>query len=394
MSLRTTSTLPFPRSHRLLFAAASICTFSLGCGKQETTIAPPPKPKPPARVSDADLQKFKPNETGAVMVLMYHRIEADEPDNDLNRKPASFRNDLKLLRNGGYHPVTALELVTNSMDVPIGKTPVAITFDDALPSQFKIITGRDGKPHIDPDCAAGILETFHTQYPEWPTKATFFVLPKAGRNGEPFGQAGMSGQKFDYLTKKGYEIANHTATHDDLRAASGDKVQAELAAAVRDIKQISPSAAMQTLALPYGRLPRSESAQKYLVSGSQGGTTYANKAVFLAAWRPILSPVTRNDKKLSEGGTFSVFNPYRLERIKADAREAKLPGTFEYWLKYFGKNPGARYISDGMKEVVTVPASSQSAVDVVRLKIQGKRLQVYGGDGKSGGVAGGDLSVE
>jgi hypothetical protein len=300
------------------------------------------------------------------------------------------------LREGGYHPVTALELVTNTMDVPLGKTPVVITFDDALPSQFKIITGRDGKPHIDPDCAAGILETFNGQHPDWPTKATFFVLPKAGRNAEPFGQAGMSGQKFDYLIKKGYEIANHTATHDNLRGASPDKVQSELATAVRDIKQIAPGATMQTLALPYGKLPRNESAQKHLISGSQGGTTYANTAVFLAAWRPVLSPVTRNDKKLSEGGTFSLFNPYRLERIKADVREAHLPGTFEYWLKYFGKNPTARYISDGMKDVVTVPASSQSTVDVVRLKMQGKRLQVYGGagEGKSSGGASGDLSVE
>lgn len=393
MSLRTTS-MPHSRSHHLLFAAASFSIFSIGCPKQETAVAPAPKPKPPARVSDADLQKFKPNETGAIMVLMYHRIEADEPDNDLNRKPASFRNDLKLLRDGDYHPVTALELVTNTMEVPIGKTPVAITFDDALPSQFKIVTGRDGKPHIDPNCAAGILETFHKDFPEWPTKATFFVLPKAGRNGEPFGQAGMSGQKFDYLAKRGYEIANHTSTHDNLRGASDDKVKWELATAVREIKQVAPSAAMQTLALPYGKLPRTQSAQKSLVSGTQGGTTYANKAVFLAAWRPILSPATRNDKKLSEGGTFSIFNPYRLERIKADAREAKLPGTFEYWLKYFGKNPTARYVSDGLKEVVTVPASSQSAVDVVRLKMQGKKLQVYGGDGKSGGAAGGDLSVE
>ncbi|MDF2439326.1 MAG: hypothetical protein JWN98_310 [Abditibacteriota bacterium] len=394
MPLRTTSTLLHHLPHHLLFAA-SLCAFSIGCGKEETAVVPQPKPKPPSRVSDTDLQKYKPNETGAIMVLMYHRIETDEPDNDLNRKPASFRKDLKLLRDGGYHPVTALELVTNTMEVPIGKTPVVITFDDALPSQFKIITGRDGKPHIDPNCAAGIMETFHTEFPEWPTKATFFVLPKAGRNGEPFGQAGMAAMKFEYLAKKGYEIANHTATHDNLRGASSEKIQSELASAVRAIKQISPSAGMQTLALPYGKLPREDSAQKYLISGSSGGITYANKAVFLAAWRPILSPVTRNDKKFSEGGTFSVFNPYRLERIKADAREAKLPGTFEYWLKYFQKNPTSRYVSDGMKDVVAVPASSESAVDVVRLKMQGKRLQVYGGgDGASGGGAGGDLSVE
>src|SRR5690606_10486346 len=118
----------------------------------------------------------------AVMVLMYHRILSDEPDNDLNRKPETFHNDLKLLRENNYYPVTALDFVQNNMDVPAGKTPVVITFDDALPSQFQVETGTDGQPHIAPDCAVGIMETFNKQHSDWPTKATFFVLPREGRN--------------------------------------------------------------------------------------------------------------------------------------------------------------------------------------------------------------------
>jgi hypothetical protein len=218
-----------PRHTRFLaLSSLALAALAGGCRKTETAAPAPAKPAGPPKVSQADLDKHKPNEAGAIMVVMYHRILADEKESDLNRRPETFRNDLKLLRDKGYHPVTALELVTNSMEVPAGKTPVVITFDDALPSQFKVVTGQDGKEHIDRNCAVGIMETFSKQNPDWPTKATFFVLPKEGRNTDPFGQSESVNVKFDYLVKNGYEIANHTSTHDNLRGASPAEVQREV----------------------------------------------------------------------------------------------------------------------------------------------------------------------
>lgn len=363
-----------------------------GCG-QKAEIAAPPKAKTPARISEADLKKYKPNESGAIMVLMYHRINAKEPDNDLNRKPESFRQDLEMLRARGYHPVTASELVGNTMDVPIGKTPVAITFDDALPTQFHLKAGAGGAPKIDRDCAVGILEKFHAKYPEWPAKATYFVLPKEGRNSDPFGQPEYVAEKFAHLLKNGSEIANHTATHSNMRAMSADKVRWELATATRAVRAIAPAAAMQTLALPYGKMPRGAASRKALIEGQHGGTKYQHKAVFLAAWRPVLSPVTRPDKALAQGGKFCVFDPFHLERIKTDPRQAKLPGTFEYWMKYFAANPTQRYISDGNAQIVAVPAAQQSAIDAARVRAQGKTLQAYGGASNTG-KTGGSLRVE
>ena len=365
-----------------------------GCGKKaEVEVVAPPKAKVPARISEADLKKYKPNESGAIMVLMYHRINAKESDNNLNRRPDSFRRDLEMLHARGYYPVTVSELVGNTMDVPIGKTPIALTFDDALPTQFQLKVGADGALKIDRDCAVGILEKFHTQHPAWPAKATFFVLPKAGRNSDPFGQAEYVADKFTHLMKNGSEIANHTATHSNMHSMSADKVRWELATAARDIRAIAPAAAIQTMALPYGKLPRNEAARKALIEGQQGGTKYQHKAVFLAAWRPVLSPVTRPDKTLAQGGTFCVFDPFRLERITPNPRQAKLPGTFEYWMKYFAANPTQRYISDGNAQIVAVPAAQQSAIDAARVRAQGKTLQAYGGASK-GSKTGGSLSVE
>ncbi len=370
--------------------------FVSGC-KKEAPVAQAPKPTPtPDRVSQSDIEKFKPNEAGAIMTVMYHRVEAKEADADLNRQPDTFRRDLEQLHAKGYYPVTALEMVTNDMKVPAGKTPVVLTFDDALPSQFNIIQGSDGKPHIDPNCAVGIMESFNKKYPDWPTKATFFVLPKEGSNGEPFGQAESVADKFAYLASKGYEIANHTSTHSNLRSFDGKKLQWELATANKDIKQISPDATMKTFALPYGKLPRDKEARKYLQSGKEGDISYLHKAVFLAAWRPNLSPVTRADKKWTQGGQFAVFDRYELERVKPDTKQAKQPGTLEYWMAFFDRDKSARYISDGNDHIVTVPINMKDAVEESRIRAQGKTLQVYGGsaDGQNNGNKGGSLSVE
>ncbi len=363
-----------------------------GCHKNTPEAAAPPKPKPKPEISQIDLKSYKPNETGAVMILMYHRINPKEPNIDLNRTPEQFRQDLEDLYKRGYRPATVNEFVENRMDVPAGKTPVVLTFDDALPTQFKVISGTDGQPHIDPDCAVGILETFSKKHADWPVKSTFFVLPKEGKAGtDPFGQPESIAEKFDYLLKHGCEIANHTSTHPHLWKLSAEKVQWEIATAYKDIKQIAPAAKMSALALPYGEFPR-KAALQYLKTGSAGGTQYEMRAVVRAAWRPVLSPVSKPNHSLEITGGPVGFNPMALERIHGDPRHANEAGTFEYWLKYFDEHPGLRYVSDGNPDVVAVPKSLKSSVDEVKVKKSGKILQLYSFSGSSGKGSG--LSVQ
>jgi hypothetical protein len=344
-------------------------------------------------VSAEVLAKAKPNEAGAVMVIMYHRFRAEEKDSDLNRHPDTFRKDLDTLYAKNYYPVNALDFVQNTMDGPAGKTPVVLTFDDALPTQFNVIN-RNGKDAIDPDCAVGIMETFSKKHSDWPMRATFFVLPKEGKNAEPFGQAESVEAKLKYLADKGYEIANHTTTHSSMRTMDAQKIQWELATAHEDIIAMEPRAAMKTMALPFGKIPRKKKVaeRKALMSGQNGGTTYEHAAVFTAAYRPNLSPLTKQDNKLTEGGQFSTFDPGELERVTPDARKPGTPGTLEYWIKFFDANPTLRYVSDGDQQVAAIPASKKGMVDEERAKAQGKVLQFYGG-GPGGKGGGGDLSV-
>jgi hypothetical protein len=162
---------------------------------------------------------------------------------------------------------------------------------------------------------------------------------------------------------------------------------------------------MKTLALPYGKLPREKAVRKYLQAGTSGGQTYSHKAVFLAAWRPVASPITRADRKLARD-QIAIFDPTALERVTADARNPNTAGTFEYWISWFDKNRDARYVSDGVDEIVSAPAAMKNAIDPARIQAQNKKLQLYsegsgaeastsgGKDGKGAAADGGDdLSV-
>ncbi|MDQ3812710.1 MAG: polysaccharide deacetylase family protein [Armatimonadota bacterium] len=376
-----------------LLAAAALGPLA-GCGKK-AAVSAPPKVAAPTKISQADLKQNKPNEAGAVMILMYHDFDPKRPNNDLNRTPDQFRKDLEMLYQRGYRPVTVTEFIENRMDLPPGKTPVVLTFDDSKPTQFNIKTTGDGQQVIDRNCAVGILQKFHEKNPQWAAKATFFVLPQVGRNYVPFGQPETAAEKFEYLLKNGYEIANHTSTHTSLRGMTVDRVQWELATAVHEIKKIAPEATMQVLALPYGHVPDAKAVRQALITGKHAGTTYKNKAVLRAAWRPVLSPLTRPSKQFAQGGKFCVFDPYNLERIKTDPRQAKLPGTLEYWIKFFDANPSLKYVSDGNLEIAAVPESLKTMIDPARAKQQGKRLQFYSlTGGGSSGKGGGGLNVE
>ncbi|MEK6529347.1 MAG: polysaccharide deacetylase, partial [candidate division NC10 bacterium] len=116
------------------------------------------------------------NELGRVMILEYHKI--DHPEGRWTRTPANFRADLQRLWEKGYRLVALTDLLDGKIDVPAGMTPVALTFDDSSPGQFRYLE-KNGAVEVDPDSAVGILEAFAREHPEFGLKATFYVLPAA-----------------------------------------------------------------------------------------------------------------------------------------------------------------------------------------------------------------------
>jgi peptidoglycan/xylan/chitin deacetylase (PgdA/CDA1 family) len=361
--------------------ALAVLTMA-GCRRGAQPRPAPPKPVPPPQVSEIDLRSYKPNEVGAVMVVMYHRIDKGRPNNAMNRTPEQFRQDLQDLYDRGYRAVTLREFAENRMDVPAGRTPVVITFDDSYRSQFSY-TDPAGE-QIDPDCAVGIMESFSGEHPDWKPKATFFIL-HGGKNPPAFYQEGMTEAKFAHLLEIGCEIASHTLTHRNFRRLSPAAIREDVGASVKQIRELAPNAEVTSLAIPYGNMPRSGEAKDACASGSGGGADYSMTAVALAAWRPTLSPVAKVGRKAPFAGQIAPGDMRQIERIEPNAGKADRAGTLEYYLKFFDDNPGLRYVSDGNPTVVAVPRGAASMVDEAKVKAQGKRLQVYSLTSKAAG---------
>lgn len=336
------------------FTAAAVLSVSLfsGCaggreqpastGAEVAGEADAPKEAPPV-----DLAEVRPNEAGQVPILEYHDIT--EQESRWGRSRERFRSDLERLYKEGYRPISIQDYLANRIDIPAGTSPVIITFDDSVKNQFYF---EDGRP--SPNSAVGIMEAFTGENPEFRTRGVFYILPESA-----FGASSDRKKKLEYLLEKGFEIGNHTVAHGNLGKLSEAEVQKEIGGAVKLIRDMTPDAEVDTIALPFGASPKNAALLK---SGTFSGQSYTNRAALLVGANPAPSPVSAK------------FNPMRLPRIQA------IEGDFgiTYWLDHLQNDPGKRYVSDGDPETVTVPRDSREEVDDA--KLQGARLRVYNPD--------------
>lgn len=326
-------------------------------------------PEPPA----IDFAAVRPNELGHIPVIMYHEIGGAPVKNDpaLVRSVAAFRKDLELLYAKNFRPVNLGDVINNTMDLPPGMSPVVLTFDDARASQFRLIETPDALK-IDPATAVGILDAFHKKHPDWPLKATFFVLPKSRKTMAPFGQPGLGEQKLSYLVEQGMEIGNHTTLHESMQNMTPAQIQQEIGNAHNEILAAAPQARIQVVALPMGQYPRNKKNWRYLTEGTYGGKTYRYKAAMQAAYRAVPSPASKR------------FDPLRLERI------APIDGRWgvRWWIEELSRGTGLypRYVSDGDSRFVSFPKGSEALVNTPALKAQNKIAYAYSPFGGGGGA--------
>lgn len=186
----------------------------------------------------------KANHDGLVFVGEWHQIRGGK--NAMFRSAPEFRADLERLYKAGFRPVTATQYLTGKMDLAPGASPIVMTFDDSPKSQFAMLP--DGT--IDPTCAVGIWQEFAKTHPDFPIRATFFVLPDA-----MFAQPKMLDRKLAMLREWGCEIANHTVTHRSLRSLSNAAVTKELVDANAALAK-NGAKGPYPMALPMGISPR------------------------------------------------------------------------------------------------------------------------------------------
>ncbi len=288
---------------------------------------------PVSRTSASDR---KPNTLGRIPILEYHLIGQQE--GRWERHHEAFRQDLELLYERGYRPISVSQLVDGDIDLPAGLSPIVFTFDDASPSQFRYIE-RDGRLEIDSTSAVGIWLDFRRTHPDWSNKAVFCLLSGAEAGRSFFGNKGIEGQKSEwrlqkvrFLAEQGFELCNHTLWHANLSKYSDAEVQEQIARGVMAIDSAVPGYRVRTFALPLGAWPKNRDLAR---TGSwkdpRSGRTvsYDFDAILLVAGNPVRSPRD------------PAFDPLRLERVQVvDGALVRLLDRLD--------RMGDRYVSDGV----------------------------------------------
>ncbi|MCC6224412.1 MAG: polysaccharide deacetylase family protein [Thermoleophilia bacterium] len=300
------------------------------------TVAPEPargEPQPATQVEQAAVDSgLQPNELGLVPVLMYHQI-VPGGGSEYDLTPDEFRAELGRLYEEHYRPITARDLVSGTIDVPEGTTPVVLTFDDSSASQ----AGLRDDGTIDPETAVGIMLEFAESHPGFVPAATFYL------NGDPFGAGEKTGELLRWLAANGFELANHTRDHTNFSEVSGEEVQRQLVLENRVIREHVPDAKVVTMALPYGVMP---DPARLARKGTWEGEPYAFKGVMLVGAEPAPSPYS------------AAFAAGGIPRIRS-ALERSVELGSAYWLDTLAESPGLRYVSDGDPDAIAFPESRQ-----------------------------------
>jgi peptidoglycan/xylan/chitin deacetylase (PgdA/CDA1 family) len=316
----------------VLLTAAGVTAALLRVGGdsplQTTSVVLEQKPPASAASLHAAARKVRANELGVVPVLMHHQIRPDGGDYDLTA--AQFRAELARLYRENYVPVRAEDLVLGRLDVPAGKSPVVLTFDDSTKEQFSYLP--DGT--IKPDTAIGIMLAFAAKHPDFKPAGTFYV------NREPFAGVREGPAMLRWLAAHGFEIGNHTKDHIPFNRLTAAQVAKEIVLGNHVITSAVPGDTVVTLSLPLGVFPKPASLA---YRGRWRGESYRLGGVMLVGANPAPSPFSMK------------FDPHAIPRIRTSPHKHVADFGSTFWLDYLAKNPGERYVSDADPQHVSFP---------------------------------------
>ncbi|WP_010251679.1 polysaccharide deacetylase family protein [Acetivibrio cellulolyticus] len=321
--------------------------------------SPTPAKVEPTPAPSIDLQVVKPDESGKIMVVMFHNfVESFEPSKydkgEYTTTFDAFRKLLPSLYEEGYRLISMTDYLSNNISVPAGCIPMVFTFDDGTQGQFNLVN-ESGNLVVNKNSAVGIIEEFNKTHPDFGVSGTFYV--NLGDN--TFNGEGTLAQRLKYLTDKGFEIGNHTYTHINLKEAKdANQIQKEIGLNQKTMYELIPEYKMNTFSLPYGA--PSKNLKEYVQKGEYEGTKYENFGIMEVGWDPTYSPVSKS------------FNPLSIHRVRASGINP-VDADLAWWIKNLSRE--GQYISDGNSDTVTVPKSKEENVD--NSKLQGKKIVVY-----------------
>lgn len=280
------------------------------------------------------------NELGRIMVLEYHKIGT--PASEWTRTPEQFRADIDLLKAEGFYPMNLRDLASGNIEVPGGKTPVVITFDDSSPGQYRILDDQT----MDPDSAVGILESA-VRAGDWASRATFFALLDVQPDDHVlFGQTDYRTLKVNNLVTWGYEVGSHTVTHLNLKKASAEESTKQLAVSKKSIEEMAPAGyKVESISIPFGEYPADDAI---LRGGTWEGTDYAYLAAVEVSGGAAPSPFSTE------------FDALHIPRVIVTG------DALRNAIQAFKDDPSLRHISDGDPAAVSVPAKPADGLGALR----------------------------
>ena len=300
------------------------------------------------------------NELGRVPVMMYHGIvnkkssetsyTGGNVDKDgYNRTVEAFKEDLEFYYQNGYRMIRAIDYVNGIIDVPYGKSPIVLTFDDGNTNNIKVngVT-LDGEIIIDENSAVGVLESFKKKYPDFNVTATFFV------NGSLFQQSEYNEKILKWLVENGYDIGNHTKTHVNFSDASTKESEEEVGFVYNKLDSIIPDKYVKLVALPFGSPYKKTHANfSHIINSNYNGINYETVSTFRVGWMPDYSPFSKD------------FDKEFIMRVRAYDNNG-VDFDIEASFRILEKN---RYVSDGNVDTIVIKESDASYINDTNLKV-------------------------
>jgi len=313
----------------------------------------------------ATLSQTKPNELGGVPIIMYHAFVHDPAYTDeWTLTFDQFRAQLDWFRENDFVMVGMQSMIDGRFDVPAGKRPIILTFDDASAGQFGLQEAPGGGYEVKPDTAVGVLEEYAKQYPEFAGPAFFAVLPWNCFESED--DPSTCEERLNWLIEHDYEIGNHTYDHVDMTDVSPEFFTESIGSMKNWINERIPQGPgnlSEVLVMPFGAFPDWD--------------LHPDQRSWLAEGFWYLGEPVNLDLVLAVNGGPAI-SPYSVSFFPAETyRIASEPGVLAYWQEQIASGATPVFVSDGNPETVTVPASYQDEGDTEQLDHKGLQLRAY-----------------
>ncbi|GMQ59639.1 hypothetical protein AN1V17_40380 [Vallitalea sediminicola] len=303
---------------------------------------------------EIDYQAVKPNELGHIMVIMYHGI-IDLPPYHVTEE--QFLEQLQYMYDHKYRPISVRDYIDNNVNVEAGYTPIVFTFDDGLSSTFSLIE-EDGKLVPKPGTAIEIMERFSKEHPGFDSKAGLYI------NGQKiFEGAGTVEDRIKWLVDHGYDVGNHTASHDKTQMLSkldSRQIMKNIGVVDQIIKNAVPDYTVDSLAYTFGNRPV-KALRNLVLNGEYNDIKYNYAVAFKeGASQPYYPPLHIK------------FDPLNVARARGSKGDIQDMGWF---FEEYEKHPERKYVSDGNPNRISILEKHEEFVN--KDKLGDKELYLY-----------------